>query len=352
MDYSQPFGAPPNAPFVEGNPQTGTPGSIPSRGSFEFPQRELVHLLTYAEAKKPGAVGTPTNNDLQQVRKAIEALISSGTRQRLQADMTIFVRTDGNDANTGFTNTAQGAKATIQGAWNAVKYLYDLSGYKLHIVLGNPGTYVGAEFKGFMGGEVILRGNTSVSTDYDIDPPAVNPYLAAPRTITTFMQNLTLLNVNVRRTMASQIGIAALEGSGVTLRDMAFEHANASTTGTDLYIAGNASVYTYGAIDLRTDGPARTMVTFLSCQNGGIFGGSLVQDPTTITNTSRTYSDSFVNCNAGLVVFLSNSYTFLGAATGPRFAVVGNGVIQTGGSGPSYLPGTVAGLETTGGRYL
>lgn len=78
MRYQQPFDNPgnPNAPYVNGNPATGTSGSIPSAEALEHHQRELVHLISYANTVNPGAgVGVPTEADLQQVRKAVEALI-------------------------------------------------------------------------------------------------------------------------------------------------------------------------------------------------------------------------------------------------------------------------------------
>jgi hypothetical protein len=48
MLYNQPFDQPslPNASYVNGNPSTGTPGSIPPAAAFEMPQRELVNFVT------------------------------------------------------------------------------------------------------------------------------------------------------------------------------------------------------------------------------------------------------------------------------------------------------------------
>lgn len=41
-----------------------------------------------------------------------------------------------------------------------------------------------------------------------------------------------------------------------------------------------------------------------------------------------------------------------GTATGPRYAVLSNAVIDTAGAGASYLPGNSAGATSTGGQYL
>jgi len=70
MQYSPPFGAPVvpgGAPYVNGNPVTGTQGSIPPAGSIEYPQREIVNAIVAAGL-------TPSNNNLSQLLQAIELL--------------------------------------------------------------------------------------------------------------------------------------------------------------------------------------------------------------------------------------------------------------------------------------
>lgn len=67
MKYNQPWDQPsnPNAPYTDGNPSTGTPGSIPRAAAIEYPQREIVNLLTDSSI-------SPTNSDLHQIAKAIQ----------------------------------------------------------------------------------------------------------------------------------------------------------------------------------------------------------------------------------------------------------------------------------------
>ncbi|MEF2552039.1 hypothetical protein VQ042_11810 [Aurantimonas sp. A2-1-M11] len=73
MKYQQPFGVlDPDASYEDGNRVTGTKGSIPPAKAVEQDMRELVHLIEYA-----GIV--PADDDLQQVRKAIETLIDAAT---------------------------------------------------------------------------------------------------------------------------------------------------------------------------------------------------------------------------------------------------------------------------------
>ena len=62
------YNADPDASYVNGNPSTGAEGSIPPFESVEHTMRELVHLIEDAGL-------TPDHEDLEQVRKAIKAMI-------------------------------------------------------------------------------------------------------------------------------------------------------------------------------------------------------------------------------------------------------------------------------------
>jgi hypothetical protein len=67
MLYNQPYGVTdPNAPYINGNPSTGTMGSIPPAASIEYPQREIVNFETDSGL-------TPTNTDLHQLSKAVQS---------------------------------------------------------------------------------------------------------------------------------------------------------------------------------------------------------------------------------------------------------------------------------------
>jgi hypothetical protein len=46
-----------------------------------------------------------------------------------------------------------------------------------------------------------------------------------------------------------------------------------------------------------------------------------------------------------------NANTFSGSATGTRYSVALNSIIETGGAGATYLPGNAAGATATGGIY-
>jgi hypothetical protein len=67
MKYNQPYGiSDPDAGYINGNPSTGTMGSIPPAASIEEPQREIVNLITHA-----GIV--PAGGDMHQLAKAVQS---------------------------------------------------------------------------------------------------------------------------------------------------------------------------------------------------------------------------------------------------------------------------------------
>lgn len=66
MDYQQPFGTSAGTGYTNGNPSTGTQGSIPPAGAIEYPQREIVNAVT-----KSGY--TPSNSDLFQLARGVRS---------------------------------------------------------------------------------------------------------------------------------------------------------------------------------------------------------------------------------------------------------------------------------------
>jgi hypothetical protein len=76
-----------DTPYINGNPATGTAGSIPPAASIEYPQREIVNLI------RDAALLTPTNSDLHQLSRSVQSTLlysddDAGTSNQYQVTQT------------------------------------------------------------------------------------------------------------------------------------------------------------------------------------------------------------------------------------------------------------------------
>jgi hypothetical protein len=122
MQYNQPYGvSDPNAPYINGNPSTGTQGSIPPAASIEYPQREIANLIA------DGGF-TPSNGDLRQMGRSLQSGhiwygVDTGVKNALQANLSpapltyydgMFVWIVANNTNDGpCTLQLNGLPATV-----------------------------------------------------------------------------------------------------------------------------------------------------------------------------------------------------------------------------------------------
>lgn len=249
----------------------------------------------------------------------------------LTANRTYYVRTDGNDSNTGLTNSSGGAFLTIQRAIDAVTLL-DLSNYDVTIQIAD-GTYDGAvvasrEWRGR--GNVTLLGNTT-----------------------------TPANVVVKNTSGS--AIQALDGARLTISGMELQ-----STGGHGIVAATQGVITIG------EGIRFGTCTFyqISAHSyGEVFGyvpysivggasshmvadrhGTIQVISVTVTLTGTPAFTYFAYATISGVLS-TNGITYSGSATGTRYSISLNAVAYTNGGGANYFPGSIAGSTATGGQY-
>jgi len=139
---------------------------------------------------------------------------------KLSGNLTIYIRTDGNDSNNGLINSPSGAFLTIQGAWNAIFNLYDFSGFTITFQLGIAGTYAGATFSGYSG-NVVLNGNSGSPTTYIVNCPAATPNVINNQITTLQITNL-MLDYTYNSTPTTETTIdnsgQLIVGPGVTYR--------------------------------------------------------------------------------------------------------------------------------------
>ncbi|KHJ56309.1 hypothetical protein LA66_07070 [Aureimonas altamirensis] len=72
MEYIAPAGQLPGSPYIDGDRSAGIKGSVVPAAAIEHAMREIVHVIDFAGL-------APDRTDLEQLRKAIEAIIASQT---------------------------------------------------------------------------------------------------------------------------------------------------------------------------------------------------------------------------------------------------------------------------------
>lgn len=288
------------------------------------PAIPVVKLANMANATIKGrttaGAGAPEDMTMAQVK----ALLLAGVviRDVLTANRTYYVRTDGNDANTGLVNNAGGAFLTIQKAVNVALTL-DLSTFNVTIQCA-AGSYaatvsVTGAFTG--SGAVTILGDTTTPANVVVGSVTVD---GAGSKISVGGLKITGSLFASKYGTINYAGKMELSGSATQLQ--AQEYGVINFAGAVLIISG---------------GGGRCIYTLI----GGYV--TLFSANITLTGTpafSIAFADSqragFLNINA---------VTFTGTATGSRFIAQSLGVINTGGGGASYLPGSVAGTGTNPG---
>ena len=253
--------------------------------------------------------------------------VKTAIREKLTANRTYYVRTDGNDANTGLVNTAGGAFLTLAAAINAA-YLLDARSFNITIQLAD-GTYAaGASLVGpILGhGTLTIQGNTANAAAV-----VVNGGISLNNGARATVQWLTIAN-------AAGTALLCQNNSALTFGNLRFGTTSGNhiltvqartTCNGDYEIIGGASWHIWCESNSDTAFSSRAI--------------SLTGTP--------AFSGGYV------VAFFSkvtgHGCTFVGTATGKRYQSSELSIIGTGTSGvnTTYYPGNSAGSTDTGGVY-
>jgi hypothetical protein len=257
----------------------------------------------------------------------------SGTptiREVLFANRTYYVRTDGNDANTGLIDTAGGAFLTIQHAVNVVAAL-DLSIYNVVIQLADGTYFHGCLASGpFVGSGILtIQGNNVTPSNVLVSTTSEN----------AFCSNFSALIVHDLKieTTTSGYAIIATNNGAINFQGVDFGACSQSHIRAE-----NGGIVTPTGNYVITGGAIHHFDAF------GIIRFSTAATVTLIGTPYFSYGFAFVQLSGFLV---SWGVTYTGSATGYRFIVQKNGAIVTNAGGPSYFPGDTAGIISTGGLY-
>ena len=260
-------------------------------------------------------------------------------RDKLTANRTYFVRTDGNDANTGLINNSGGAFLTIPKAIDVASSL-DSTIYTPTIQLAD-GTYsAGSSYfnlKSFIGSAPItIQGNVSDASAVILTGTNSDGVVQAynVRGLYSF-RYVTFTNTNNGHAINCQNSVihhgncvlgALGSGWGFVCANNGLITNALNNAGYPLSISGSMSGY------------------FL------LFGAAIVEfvNATITAVGTPTFSSSGINCNSLSYV---NTYNMVvsGSANGIRYSVSSNAVI--GSSGVALL-GSSAGSSSSGGLFL
>lgn len=262
---------------------------------------------------------------------------ASSIRERLTANLTLYVRTDGSDSNNGRTNTSGGAFLTLQKAYDVITAEFDLAGYSITVQIAD-GTYTAgltAAQPWTGGGAVIFQGNNGTPANVVISTTSANCVtVSAP-----IPGTLRFLDMKLQTTTSGS-GIVNSSVGNVEFGNIDFGaspsfHMQALGSGANIRRISNYAI---------TGGASYHWVASSN--------GSIIDQSGTITITGTpAFSGAFAYATRGGVMTV-NANTFSGSATGSRYLADSNGVVFTNGGGATYVPGNAVGTTATGGQYV
>jgi hypothetical protein len=258
--------------------------------------------------------------------------------QDLFETRSLYVRTDGDDGNDGLANTAGRAFRTIQGAVNFLSKLpYNPlwwttaldSGFTIYVADGTYAETVNLRDVRAVG--ATIHGN-EVTPANVVVAGVSDGFVAIGLNTKWYLRGLKI-------TAAAGSAIRLEQGSQVSFRTIDFGTASSAhlftQTGARAFADGNYSITSAA----QWHKIART-------------GSQIITSDRTVTITGTpAFSQSYALAD-DVSLIRAVGMTFSGSATGVRYSVTVNGVINTNGGGASYLPGNSAGSTATGGQYV
>ena len=423
MKYEQPWGvSDPNASYINGNPSTGTMGSIPPAASIENPQREIANLITDA-----GAL-VPADTDLHQLGKSIQSgkinygvdigvvnamvvpLIPvpdayyGGMRVAVRAKFAPTAATT-LDAGRGARSVVTSGGAPLQGSewrigdiitvvfddatshWQlppapGIAMLYAPRDYYVNATTGsdsNDGLTSGKPFltlqhahdtfrqinlNGYSVNVHVADGNYAPVDNRPINGSGTVNYIGnvanpANCVITAgpgsngcaFNCAGTFYTINgfkLVSTFFGGLGSCCLRaGITGTVTVFAVEFGNCTPSGTQCLADEGGYINYHGPITI--SGGAAYHASAVAT---GMLQSDLPHPPLTVT-AAVNFGGAFVYAGENSICdLIYGAYTGTSNISGPRYFAYANGVVNSGGNGINYYPGTAAGSTAVGGQYV
>jgi hypothetical protein len=342
MQYNQPYGiSDTNASYINGNPSTGTMGSIPPAFSIEHPQREIVTVIQWAfDHGYIDMLGNlceaPTSTLTDQLLKALFGIMNS---RLLRAPQTYYVNgATGNDNNNGLTTST--AFKTIQQALNtAITWNQNGFGVTINVAAGVYAGIVLPQLNG-TGGCTLIGSSTGSCTISGVNQSAILSYES---TGGYDISNFTLTCAGVGQPGDHMCGIQVQGPSSNSIHDVKFLNCGEAhmmavsgatlTPSNGIEIAGSAGCHIWAEWNGHYTNDQMPYLPVLTISQAVAFN-----------SFAQSTNASFMMCNYKSIIGAGN-------VTAGKYYVANNSVMNTNGGGANYLPGNSAGLVTTGGQY-
>lgn len=268
---------------------------------------------------------------------SLEAFGQVGVNLRTlaSANLIFYVATTGSDSTgDGSIGTPW---ATLQHAADVVQQTYDLAGQYSATINVADGTYnggvivSGATVGSTGNGSLIFVGNAGTPANVIVNNGGGDAFRATEGA----KFNVTGLKITALNSGLNAIG----QGS-----EIAFSNVNFGACGFAHIFANGGQVSTSSNYAISGSSPSH----FFAQIDGNV---QVVSSTVTLTGTPA-FSTAFAQALRAAVLY-TPGLTFSGSATGPRFAIGLNSVVETGTAGVNltYFPGSSAGATSTGGQY-
>lgn len=259
---------------------------------------------------------------------------SAPARGKITTDKTYYVRTDGNDSNTGLSNTSGGAYLTIQRAVDEVASNIDIAAKNITIQIAD-GTYTGAVvLKNVVGfsaaGNLVIKGNATTPANVVVSVTGADAFSADGISTVWDIKDLKITTATTGNGLFAGGG-AKLRFGNINFGSCAYAHMQAFSPGSVITALSNYAV---------SGGSGNAHMQ-------AYYGAQIVAKGLTVTITNTpSFPIAWIDFEvSGTGQVFGNTYS--GSATGKRFVTTNGSVIFTNGSTPSsYFPGDAAGQGT------
>lgn len=312
----------------------GAPSGGWEVGIGTYSSANTLTRTTVIDSSNSGSV-VDFSTGSKEVWIGMDATMAAWPRERLTAARTYYVRTDGSDSNNGLANTSGGAFLTIQKAVDVICGTLDLSTYDVTISVGDGTRTTTTTLKNYLsgGGTVLIVGNTSTPANCLISVTSGNCFTSA-----LLCSSYDISGFKLATTTSGYGMLVSSASAYITFKNIDF---GACASG-HIVASGPVSVGASGNYSITGSAPWHI---------GALSGGSVSINSLTVTIAGTpNFSTAFcLGQTTGIVVASANTYT--GSATGSRYNISLNAVVNTGGGGANYFPGNSAGTTATGGQY-